>query len=130
VNWPFVSKARYADRVQEILDLKQELKDLRYAHARVLDEINFRSSGFHLDERFVGKEIAATPQPDVKQEQPNPVDTAPNMSARRRQLEIASSSNLEKAEAEARAGRERARQVEAAQRMTEILEKTRTPATA
>jgi hypothetical protein len=128
MRFPFVSRARYADRERDILELKEELAELKYAHARVVDEISFRSTGFHIDERFIGKESAAAPQPEVKQEEPNPVDTAPNMSARRRQLEIATSSNLEKAEAEARTARDRARQAEAAERMAEILEKTKAAA--
>lgn len=55
---PFVSRARYADREREILELRRELAEVKYAHARVVDEINFRSTGFHLDERFVKKDEA------------------------------------------------------------------------
>jgi hypothetical protein len=125
---PFVLKSRYEDREREIADLRKELAEVKYSYARVVDEITFRSTKFHVDERFVTKDAAAAPQPEVQQEELNPVDTAPNMTARRRAMEAASMSTLEKAEVEARAGRERARQAEAVARMAEVLEKTKTPA--
>jgi hypothetical protein len=136
MNWPFVLKSRYADREREILELKQELKDLKYAHARVLDEINFRSTGFHVDERFVGKEAApVAPQPETKQEELTgigasiaQVGTRP--SAIRRHMELTSQSNLEKAEQEARIGRENDLKAQAAARMETILKKNSAPATA
>lgn len=136
MNWcPFVSKSRYVDGERAIAELKQELKDLRYAHARVLDEINFRSTGFHIDERFVTKESAAVPPSEVKPEEPTgiaasiaQVGTRP--SAIRRHMELTSQSNLEKAEEAARIGRENDLRAQAAARMEEILQKSRTPATA
>ena len=137
MNWcPFVSKSRYVDGERAIAELKQELKDLRYAHARVLDEINFRSTGFHIDERFVGKEVAtAAAQPETKPEEPTgiaasiaQVGTRP--SALRRHMELTSQSNLEKAEEAARIGRENDLRAQAAARMEEILQKSRTPAPA
>jgi hypothetical protein len=67
MEFPFVSRARYLDREREILELKRELAELRYKHDRVLDEINFRSTNFHLDERFVKKEEA---QPVMTQTAP------------------------------------------------------------
>lgn len=57
--WPFVLRSRFDDRERRINELLQEIKDLKYAHARVVDEINFRSTGFHIDERFAAKEEAA-----------------------------------------------------------------------
>ncbi len=122
--WPFISQARYEDREREILELKRELAELKYAHARIIDRINFRSTGFHIDERFA-KEDAREPsdvQPATAPGEPSPVESAPNMTARRRQLEITSISNLDKAEAEARAARGRDLQAQAAARLEEALQ--------
>jgi hypothetical protein len=54
---PFVSRARYADREREILELRRELADLRHKYDRVIDRINFRSTGFHLDDRFAAEDV-------------------------------------------------------------------------
>ena len=130
MNWPFVLKFRYLDREREILELKQELKDLKYAHVRVLDEINFRSTGFHLDERFVGKESTPAPQtaqPEAQQETPTGISASiaqvgTRPSAIRRHMELTSQRELEKAEEEARIGRERDLRAQAATRLEEALQ--------
>jgi hypothetical protein len=138
---PFVSRARFEDREQHILGLKKELAELKFEHARVLDEIVFRSTGdmsrgipgFHLDPRFA----TAAPPADVAPAQPaepeknlgpvaeaiNKVGTRPT--AVRRYMENQSLSHLEQAEAEARRGREIQSQDEVRQRMEAILEKTK-----
>lgn len=66
MKWPFVSAARYADREREVLELRRELAEVKARYDRVIDEINFRSTGFHLFERFEKKEetpsvVAAQP---------------------------------------------------------------------
>jgi hypothetical protein len=55
VTLPFVSRARFADSERRNQELRQDLAALRDTHERVLDEINFRSSGFHLYSRFEKK---------------------------------------------------------------------------
>ena len=125
---PFVSRARFDDREREILELKRELADLKYAHARVLDEINFRSTGFHIDERFVTKPDPHAPAGPVPQQEElsglgaviNQVGTRP--SAIRRKMELDAMAGLDKAEAEARAGRERDLQMQAARRLEAALQ--------
>lgn len=46
-QWPFdfVSRERYEEKVAELRDLKE-------VHERFVDEMNFRSTGFHLHARF------------------------------------------------------------------------------
>ena len=67
--FPFVSRARFLDREREILEFRRELADLKFNHERVLDEINFRSTGFHLYQRFDRKEepvpVAVGPVPET-----------------------------------------------------------------
>jgi hypothetical protein len=101
-QFPFVSRARYSDREREIAELKGELAKLRDRYDRVIDEINFRSTGFHLDERFSAKEqstpVAAAPEPS-EAEQPTGLEDAirrvgTRPSAVRRYLETTSMTGL------------------------------------
>jgi uncharacterized protein (DUF58 family) len=136
MKWPFVSRARFEDREQQILELKKELAETKLAHARVVDEINFRSTGFHLDPRFAQKpdDSAATTPAAAPEELTgiskviSEVGTRP--SAIRKHIELTSMSQMEKAEREAAAGREAMLRAEAAKRLEEVLDKSRTPATA
>jgi len=103
MNWPFVSRERFIDRERQILDLKRELADVKHAYMRVVDEINFRSSGFHLDERFVKKEDSTAVVPQVKEEEPTGISRSiaqvgTRMTALRQHLEMSNVSQLEKAE--------------------------------
>jgi hypothetical protein len=71
---PFVTRARFEDKCAELARLRGELEALRYKHDRVLDEINFRSTGFHLDERFEKKEEAQpvlAQQPAAEEDKPS-----------------------------------------------------------
>jgi len=127
MNWPFVSRERFIDRERQILDLKRELADIKHAYMRVVDEINFRSSGFHLDERFVKKEDSTAVVPQVKEEEPTGISRSiaqvgTRMTALRQHLEMSNVSQLEKAEQEARAAREVQMQAEAARRLEEALQ--------
>jgi hypothetical protein len=127
MNWPFVSRERFIDRERQILDLKRELADVKHAYMRVIDEINFRSSGFHLDERFVSKEAAPVPQVQPKQDEPTGIGASiaqvgTRMTALRQHLEMSNVSQLEKAEQEARAAREVELQAMAARRLEEALD--------
>jgi hypothetical protein len=130
---PFVSRARFEDRELQIDELKQELAELRFKHDRVLDEINFRSTGFHLDPRFATKPDENPPQPAAQPEPEKELtgiakaihETGGRPSAVRRYMETESMSNLAQAEAAAQQGRDLARQQEAAKRMSEILESTK-----
>ena len=127
MNWPFVSRERFIDRERQILDLKRELADIKHAYMRVVDEINFRSSGFHLDERFVKKEDSTAVVPQVKEEEPTGISRSiaqvgTRMTALRQHLEMSNVSQLEKAEQEARAAREVELQVMAARRLEEALD--------
>jgi len=139
MKWPFVSRARFEDRERQVAELKQELADVKLAHARVVDQINFRSTGFHLDERFAAKaDETATAAPVQSAEQPqdlsemaqaiNKVGTRPT--ALRQYLEHRHVSEMEKTEAAARAGRESERRAEAARRLEEVLETTKPQAQA
>jgi hypothetical protein len=129
----FVSRARFEDREKQILELKQELVELKFEHARVLDEIVFRSTGFHTDPRFATAAApaeAAPTQPVAPAEELTGVaraisEVGTRPTAVRRYLENASLSELEKTEAAARKGREVAAAQEAARRMNEVLEKTK-----
>jgi hypothetical protein len=127
MNWPFVSRERFIDRERQILDLKRELADIKHAYMRVVDEINFRSSGFHLDERFVKKEDSTAVVPQVKEEEPTGISRSiaqvgTRMTALRQHLEMSNVSQLEKAEQEARAAREVELQAMAARRLEEALD--------
>jgi len=127
MNWPFVSRERFIDRERQILDLKRELADVKHAYMRVVDEINFRSSGFHLDERFVKKEDSTAVVPQVKEEEPTGISRSiaqvgTRMTALRQHLEMSNVSQLEKAEQEARAAREVELQAMAARRLEEALD--------
>jgi hypothetical protein len=137
MKWPFVSRARFEDREQQILELKKELADVKLTYARVLDEINFRSTGFHLDPRFATKaDETAPPVKPAAEPEPltglskviNEVGTRP--SAIRKALEFQAVSEMEKTEAAARAGRETERRAEAARRLEEVLESTKPQAQA
>jgi hypothetical protein len=137
MKWPFVSRARFEDREQQILDLKKELAETKLAHARVVDEINFRSTGFHLDERFAKKpdDSPAASTPAAAPEELTGIskviaEVGTRSSAIRRQLELTSLSQMEKAEREAAAGRETMLRAEAARRLEEVLDKSKTAATA
>ena len=129
MRWPLVSRARFEDREREVLELKRELAELKHAHSYVVDEINFRSTGFHLDQRFAKKAdetpVAATPAAAPQEltgisKVISEVGTRP--SAIRRHMELTSMSQLEKAEKEARDARERNLQIEAARRLEEALQ--------
>ena len=127
MNWPFVSAARFADREREILELKRELSEVKHAYNRVVDQINFRSTGFHLDERFVTKEEPGVTPPAPKQEELTGIaasiaQVGTRGTAIRRHLELTNLSNLEKAEQEARAAREVELQATAARRLEEALQ--------
>lgn len=79
MQFPFVSRARFEDRERQILELKQEMAALKEEHARVLDEIVFRSTNFHLHERFDKKrEEPVAPQPEPKAEPLGPIADAIN----------------------------------------------------
>jgi hypothetical protein len=137
MKWPFVSRARFEDREQQILELKKELADMKLAHARVVDEINFRSTGFHLDERFAKKpdDSAAASTPAAAPEELTGIskvisEVGTRSSAIRRQLELTSLSQMEKAEREAAEGRAMTLRAEAARRLEEVLDKSKTAATA
>jgi hypothetical protein len=132
MKWPFVSRARFEDRERQVVELKQELAEVRLAHARVVDEINFRSTGFHLDPRFATKaEETAVPVKPAAEPEPltgiakirSEVGSRP--SAIRRALEFQSVSEMDKAEAEALRARDAQRQQEAARRLEEVLESTK-----
>lgn len=69
ISWPFVSRTRYADREREILELKRELAEVRHKYDRVVDRINYRSTGFHLDDRFAAED--AHEPAEVKAAQPD-----------------------------------------------------------
>lgn len=85
MRWPFVTAARFADREREILGLRQELAETKARYERVIDEVNFRSTGFHLFERFDRKESEAPAIPvSQKQElEPTGVSAAINKVGRR-----------------------------------------------
>jgi hypothetical protein len=128
MRFPFVFRARFEDKERQILELKQELAEVRLAHARVVDEINFRSTGFHLDPRFATqKPEGATSEPAAPPEELtgiakviNEVGTRP--SAVRRYMEQTQVSEMEKAEAAARAARDMTLRAEAARRLEEALQ--------
>jgi hypothetical protein len=137
MKWPFVSRARFEDREQQILELKKELAETKLAHARVVDEINFRSTGFHLDPRFAQKpdETTTTQTPAAAPEELTGIskvisEVGTRPSAIRKHIELTSMSQMEKAEREAAAGHEAMLRAEAAKRLEEVLDKSRTPATA
>jgi hypothetical protein len=137
MKWPFVSRARFDDRERQIVELKQELVEAKLSYARVVDEINFRSTGFHLDPRFATAPAPAeaTPTPAAAAATEELTGMAKVMSevgrrpsAIRKALEFQSLSEMEKAEAAARAGRENERRAEAARRLEEVLESTKSQA--
>lgn len=79
MQFPFVSRARFEDRERQILELKQEMAALKEEHARVLDEIVFRATNFHLHERFDKKrDEPVAVQPESKAEPLGPIADAIN----------------------------------------------------
>lgn len=73
MSFPFVSRARFEDLQHRLDEKNRELQELRKQHARVVDEINFRSTGFHIYPEFAASEQTDAPRvrpaPDPLNEQ-------------------------------------------------------------
>lgn len=127
MKFPFVSRARFEDKELRIRELQQEIKDLKYSHARVVDEINFRSTGFHIDERFVrAEEVLPASAPIAAREPSVGVSGAieqfgPRMTAIRRGMEATNMISQQEEERKAAEVHEQKQQIEAARRMEEVL---------
>ena len=130
MQFPFVSRARFEEKDQLVRELRQDLAELKMTHERVLDEINFRSTGFHLYERFVKKEepvSTATAEANEPAEELTGVEKAIHKvgtrpSAVRRFMELESQNNLAEAEKAASAARDSQRREEARKRLEEALQ--------
>lgn len=60
MSWfPFVSRARFEELRERLQEKQKELSELQLQHMRVVDEINFRSTGFHLYPQFAKSEEQA-----------------------------------------------------------------------
>jgi hypothetical protein len=137
MNFPFVSRARYADREREILELRRELAEARHNYERVTDEINFRSTGFHLYERFVKKD---EPQPAIadpaeEEEEPTGIAAAIHQvgtrpTALRQYLESTASTEHQQKEKAYDQKKQAALRAQAADALEQVLERTKPQAQA
>lgn len=127
--WPFVFRQLYDDKVAQLAEVRAELVAVKTENRRVLDEINYRSTGFHVYPEFERKDVevnesAAVPQ--VPRMEATGVEGAiekvgTRMSAIRRQVELDSLNKFGKTEAEFRDGREAALAKQATETMEKVL---------
>jgi len=98
MHWPFVSYARFEMLQERLRDVRDELDQVKHEHRRVTDEINFRSSGFHLYPEFERPAAAVESTPTKPAEIADPVQDAINaggpLSAVRRRMEAAQAIDL------------------------------------
>jgi hypothetical protein len=127
MNWPFVSQARFADREREVLELRRELRETREHFERILDEINFRSSGFHLYARYERPADPVTVEAKKEPElEPTGVAAAIRAvgtrgTAIRQYMEAEAMGNISLEEKRIAEDRERQRQLKVAAMMEEVL---------
>lgn len=69
MNWPWVSRARLDAVTDRLNELKADHAELKLVHRRIVDEVNFRSSGFHLYPEF---EKRLEPDPPAAPKKENP----------------------------------------------------------
>jgi len=99
MHWPFVSYARFEMLQERLRDVRDELDQVKHEHRRITDEINFRSSGFHLYPEFekpavVAAESVATKPTEIADPVQEAINAGGPLSAVRRRMEVAQAVDL------------------------------------